>query len=82
MQQSACPVLPGSPKCGHPVYHPADFCRRFPEEAKRLAFCRLQPEPFYQRSYLCWKKERGKEAIIRDFAEVCLRKAKTKCTEE
>ncbi|MBR1565834.1 MAG: LysR family transcriptional regulator [Oscillospiraceae bacterium] len=48
---------------------------RFPEEAKKLAFCRLQPEPFMQRSYLCWKKERGEDAIIRDFAEaVCLTK--------
>ena len=56
---------------------PADFCRRFPEEAGRLAFCRLQPEPFYQRSYLCWKKERGKEAIIRDFADACLREPNT-----
>ncbi len=56
---------------------PTDFCRRFPEEAGRLAFCRLQPEPFYQRSFLCWRKDRGDEAIIRDFAEICLDKERT-----
>ena len=61
---------------------PSDFCRRFPEEAGRLAFCRLQPEPFYQRSYLCWRKDCGAEAIIRDFAQICLRIERTTNTEE
>ena len=61
---------------------PADFCRRFPEEANRLAFCRLQPEPICQRSYLCWRKDRSGEPIIRDFAAACLRKANTTNPEE
>jgi DNA-binding transcriptional LysR family regulator len=61
---------------------PADFCRRFPGEVEKLVFCRLQPEPVYQRSYLCWRKDRGDEAIIQDFAAACLRKERTTNTEE
>lgn len=51
---------------------PREFCRHYPAEAGKLVFCRLQPEPVYQRSYVCWKKERREEPLIRDFAELCL----------
>lgn len=61
---------------------PSDFCRRFPGEVEKLVFCRLQPEPVYQRSYLCWRKDRRDEAIIQDFAAACLRKERTTNTEE
>ncbi len=59
--------------CGILFTTPAEFCRRFPEEAEKLVCCRLQPEPVCQRSYVCWKKERADDPMIRDFAEECRR---------
>lgn len=50
---------------------PEDFCRHFPEDAGKLAFCRLQQESLFQRSFICWQKDRGEEPLIRDF-KVCL----------
>lgn len=61
--------------CGILFTTPRDFCERFPAEAGKLAFCRLHPEPVYQRSYLCWKKDRSDEPLIRDFI-ACVREAR------
>ncbi len=42
-----------------------------------LAVAEKLPEPVYQRGYLCWKKDRSDEPLIRDFT-ACIREARDK----
>lgn len=55
--------------CGFLFSTPRDFIKRFPEESKNIAFCRIHGEKMTQKAYVAVRREDKEDPMIKTFVE-------------